>query len=1055
MVIRRAVVAQLDLGRGPGLSPDGPGEPIVQRVTIVGRPPPTFTSSMGDHTTAFTVHVNAVQLALENLPVRGAAVRMHDLVNRLGTLPGTSLLPNLPSRQAKMLNDALERMTAANQAMMNPQPGANEIGVLQECVAAYLELRELVPLSTVNTGTISKATSGKGKGEDVGALRDQSAGVPQDKGRLEAELVGSLDIRAVALACIETDQGRLNELAPGLTVKMSGDERAFAYVSQHLVSLQSSFPGALSAFVDLIPLRSFDGDPAKDREAARDSDEKAIAMVLPDLLHRMVLPLAKSCLAEELPVQRAAVEAVRNDMRKLGPPPLEGAGTKRKASELDVGKFTKTAAEERKRLAENEASKLGRLNRIEAELELPATGAMTYDVDDGNTLWGRSSRNKPTEHYSPSVVNAQQKAQAYEVRTDREMAKQSAAPPRKKTAEQIEEENERVGALAVQVVLDDKGQITEMRTAGRPPSPFSGTMGAHTTAWTVHVDRVRQLILGKGLKAARTAVDVGLAKERAALVADLKPAFSFPKDHRSPAGTHKADEIEDVTSLQNAIVRHLEEVNLIPGATMPAADIDGKYEAGHRRVLLEHLGLQHFAGRQQAHTKPEMLAAVVGLVDVGSVESEGPSRFSEVNVDTGQRAVHRLVHAHLVAIDGAYPGALAAAGLGKPKDHRDQHVINVVKLLAEDKERPTKKQKKKNVKAAKQTKSAEVETMTLDTKVDPTEATSTFSFAWDATAFGTVSTTSYDEKASMGTRRFVHNRRTGIGTKPLAPFGKPWLDNDGNLLPDRLTEMVTAYRLDVKDAGTYLGQPEGGEIADEYGVAVDVYRDTAPAGYERIENVGGGDCLIHALADVKRAADLKANAVPVAQIPAQLGPVGGRTESSGKINAVRAAVEGRLDPPTVEHAVIDIVHNEIDGAGTPGLGTNVQRLLFNAGLQSEIANLSYRRERKRAEASIAKQEEEKKARAEQARAERSAKKLVAVADIGMDVEVKPDATLGPDGRPASSDTAVADTASGGIPIVAAQILPQERYPFNGEPDPDFALLHLNGNHYVALVKTSG
>src|SRR4051794_33667454 len=61
-IVRRSVVAQLDLGTPP-VSPEGDTavDPNITRVSVVGRPPPTFASSMGDHSTAFTVHVNAVQ----------------------------------------------------------------------------------------------------------------------------------------------------------------------------------------------------------------------------------------------------------------------------------------------------------------------------------------------------------------------------------------------------------------------------------------------------------------------------------------------------------------------------------------------------------------------------------------------------------------------------------------------------------------------------------------------------------------------------------------------------------------------------------------------------------------------------------------------------------------------------------------------------------------------------------------------------------------------------------------------------------------------------------
>jgi len=72
--IRRAVVTQL-------LVDEGLDKVVrITNVSIVGRPPPTFSGSMGDHSTAFTVHVNAVQLALVGHPLTEAVDRMQDLV---------------------------------------------------------------------------------------------------------------------------------------------------------------------------------------------------------------------------------------------------------------------------------------------------------------------------------------------------------------------------------------------------------------------------------------------------------------------------------------------------------------------------------------------------------------------------------------------------------------------------------------------------------------------------------------------------------------------------------------------------------------------------------------------------------------------------------------------------------------------------------------------------------------------------------------------------------------------------------------------------------------
>ena len=594
--VRRAVVAQLHMDKK--IDEDAAR---ITAVSIVGRPPPTFSDSMGDHTTAFTVHVNAVQLALIGAPLSEATARMQDLVAGLNLTPGSALLADLPARQARMLREAHARLDTVRTRLHNPPKGLDVAAAVQEYVAAYLELRELVPLSTINTGSVSKATSGKGKGEDCAALRGQASGTPQDPDRLAAEVVGLLDIRAVALACAETDPVKLAELAPGLPVSFDATKRAALFVEQHLRTLQTAFPGALAGLAErrgkLAPATgpSISADP---RAAARARDELAIPLVLPDLLHRVVLPQALDCLKLELPVLLRSLLSTRTQIRAARPASTGEANSKRKRDAIDSGKTSKKALAELAKLEWDEQDLLARVNSIEIALGYQPTLAMSdapepFKAPDEQR---RSGRQRSTSvKFSPEAEAERQKSLAHERQVQQQL-KAMEAPPERVDAEDLEEEAERQGALAIQVIVNDAGAISEVRSAGRPPSPFVGTMGAHTTAWTVHVDRIRQLVAGLSIDEALAAV-ADLDDERKEMRAQLEPAFAFPKGSQHPAGSAGSSGANQLLELQHAIITHLEEVNLVPGAGMSAADVGGKSEGKHRRVLLEGLGLQQYQGK--------------------------------------------------------------------------------------------------------------------------------------------------------------------------------------------------------------------------------------------------------------------------------------------------------------------------------------------------------------------------------------------------------------------------------------------------------------------------
>lgn len=1010
--VHRAVVTQLQVAREKD---DDERSPVrVLAVSIVGRPPPTFSGSMGDHTTAFTLHVNAVQLALVGHPLTEAAARMQDLVDGLLALPGAKLVTGLPARQAGMVQEAYKRLVTIHGQLASPGIGFDLAAGVQEYVAAYLELRELVPLSTINTGVVSKATAGKGKGEDCTALRQQAAGIPQPASALANEIVGLLDIRAVALACAEPDPGVLAMLAPGLSADLDMTGRAKLFVEQHLRSIQTGFPGVLAAMAEAggqLPADPSVATATNPRAAARARDELALPFVAPELLYRTVLPRAAACLLEEMPSLRNSLLSLQKQIAEAQPAMTEPG--KRARDPLDTGKASKEGQANLRNLQAQEQFRLARLNAIEKALGLPLTPAVDLSGRKIVTATREKRKSKSTIIYDPADFAEEIEARKHEEAVQKQMELLEAGEEDEVDSEELEEAEDRKGYLAIQVVLDGAGTITEVRSAGRPNSPFAGTMGAHTTAWTVHVDRVRRLIVDSSVAAALKLVNVTLAKERKEMAEALQPAFAFPADSHPPPASAPPGKHHDLVLLQNAIMAHLEAVNTIPGAALSAADTGGKSEGKHRRVLMEHLGLREYKDKKVPHTKRELVEAVAGLLDVASllddVSSDG--RFAELTIDYEEAPLILLVSQHLANIDAAYPGVLKAAGLGS-----EGAVEKLIKEAQRDKKEG--KAAKSKGRPNKRRKLGESGT-DAESSTDPIASTS--SISWDGKVFHPSSASSLFGTGPEFTGSVLGGLGSTLtGNEGSEAVGADWLDADGDLQNAQLPHFVAAYRADVAEPGVYLGQAEGPLVADQFGIRVHVYRDTIPGGFQQIENVGGGDCLIHAASDIRAAITLENGGTGRAAIPGMLGPAGGRAVDSAEIRRVRGVASAGMGDEAVENAVHDIVRNEVEGRGTQGLGMRIGSLLYNTGFQYRAALVRGKRVRKRAEEALAKAELAK-------------------------VEAK---TESPETKP--------ETKSVSVPVVVAPIVerPQDTYGNNGPVSLNYALLHTGGNHYVALIRTS-
>ena len=1041
-VIRRQVVTQLSLG--------GERRDEITGVAVVGRPPNTFGGSMGDHTTAFTVHVNAVQHLLRNAPLAEAAARLGVLISELRSLPGYALVTELlPERQLKLWQAALATITD-----IRPRIAAGSqdlVSLIQQYVGAYLELRELVPLSTINTGEVSKATSGKGKGEAVDALPKQAAGTAQKPEALAKEVLGLFDARAAALACAETRPDQLARLAPGLPAKLSPRERGHLIVLQHLRSIQTGYPGALAALAgeEPKPVTGASGDsPAKvaadRRAAAQEADNKVLGRLIDEILSNHVMPRMVTALLSELPLLQASAA---RDAEAAKPPKPTGDRA------LDAATKTKAAVEARAKYEVRRAQTQTRIDEITTILgsesafaAKPSTGpsgsglakAEPKDdpksggdmVDEVPVSDGSDGAEQDEEAGGdlrlPTNVRTKRKRnkavdpmEAGRQRTERQLHErrlQQLAKPDKRArvgsppsgmrgapgkvgsesarpllgSGQPVAEPEAPAAKAgkarqtVQVVLGEDGNVAEVRAAGRPASPFPATMGAHTTAWTVHLDRVRALLIGKSVAQAIATVNGKLATEREAHAEALGEQFGFKHPVRAVAPV--ADGPDTLVRLQDVIVFHLEQVNLTAGATLPSADTGGKNEGKHRRVL-----------KDPASPKAAVRTAILGLLDVGGLLDDTAS----VELTVGDDALQVLVRQHLVAIEGAYPGAPAKAGLGA------KSMKSILKELRtrDAAEKAAKSAGSKSVGSKAVAEDVDSEDDDEDgsgseaAEVSGSGSSKKPALALDDELFGAhkppADPGAVSGRPESGLAPLLGSAATLVGDGEADRNAAAlWVDPAGNLIGEQLARFTAAYTADIADRGTYLAEGEGTVAARHFGVSVQVYRDRGPAGFEIQPNLGGGDCLLYALQHVAQASQGQ----PLTDL------------SGGEIATARQAIVAGLPAEAAQNAVRVIVTDAVAQRHTAGLGARMRGLLANLGFRHAAAWVRTAQKRQADEARL-------KAKDEPPKPKPAPKKESAEPVVHGPVEIRHQAVYGD-----------------GVPLV------------------NQALLHTGGNHYVALIR---
>jgi len=254
--------------------------PVVQRVTtqilpdtedgkiggvaIIGRPPQTFSGSMGDHTTAFTVIASGLENRLTGKTIVEASIILAKLVHSLYQLPGMQLAETLPKEHAIRLKEALDnahwyvnefrgfrKKKEQNEFGFLNFPVENQeeyefsaglVSHMQNWVDAYLEARELVPLSTINTKALNAPLAGKGKGESTNSLIASEKDDNFNYQNVLNAAVGLFDARSAATVCLISNENMLTRIAPGVPYYLDPESKRNLLVRQHIQTLYSFYP---------------------------------------------------------------------------------------------------------------------------------------------------------------------------------------------------------------------------------------------------------------------------------------------------------------------------------------------------------------------------------------------------------------------------------------------------------------------------------------------------------------------------------------------------------------------------------------------------------------------------------------------------------------------------------------------------------------------------------------------------------------------------------------------------------------------------------------------
>lgn len=234
----------------------------------------------GSHTSPWSLLVEGVRNAVVGKNLDQAVAGMDRLMADAKALPGNARVKFMLKNQQDHYNRALEKMELAslNAAFNTSQD------TVQQYMSAYLEFRNLVPLSAVDTGSPANYNL-EADGLDI--LRNYSL---NDEGTVRTAVFSLLDKKTISKISEEIEmtetvqvnphlQTQVNADVPGIDYREDIENRLSDLIMQHLQTVKSAFPEAFykaNIDKDKIVAYYFPGYQPEDdfdEEASENSDE--------------------------------------------------------------------------------------------------------------------------------------------------------------------------------------------------------------------------------------------------------------------------------------------------------------------------------------------------------------------------------------------------------------------------------------------------------------------------------------------------------------------------------------------------------------------------------------------------------------------------------------------------------------------------------------------------------------------------------------------------------------------------------------------------------------
>lgn len=615
----------------------------IEHVVVRGRPPRVHGSRMGDHTTAFIVHVEGLNVALQGLTVHNAIYKIEDLEHHIRDLLAAqgSVAPAVEMELAALS----ENIIAATMALNVDLSDDMATHYLQLAVNAYLRARELVPYSTINVAAVSQGLAGKGRGESrhVAVLSAVERGLEDstdDDGLVKA-IYGLFDAQAAGMVAVEWDPDTIQALTalPAKEIEPGALNRLKVIWNQHLASIKAMFPVCYARVHDRLPieihekqLENIDTNNLKHGLAqAERSLEKAEhklrnieeawaglnnlpvragLFMLTKLADLAQLYRALTGIARSLP----RLMRIDQRLRKTHQAQIEDLEQRLEILRAQVqdlpryeGSMEDTALKTARYLNERISKK--RDKRHEPMKHLADMHAVTQGIPDA--LDGLTYPDTP--EYTAPVGENDMEAESSEPALDQseamdvqEESDDSSHPDDEIAPAELDPLMDAppgtltgaTASMSIQLMLklvESEVRIEGMLSSGRPPSPFKTSMGAHSTAWIVHLDRVRKRLMNCTLSEAVIVLKTMIGETTALAdslcdaswgdnALDLRDAARAAVDAASlpDAGTATIGVVQDMIG---ALLAYL---NLLPTISQDAIKTTGNAEGVWRAVLLAY-----------------------------------------------------------------------------------------------------------------------------------------------------------------------------------------------------------------------------------------------------------------------------------------------------------------------------------------------------------------------------------------------------------------------------------------------------------------------------------